>query len=230
MIFSPDVETKTRLIGGTRTAEGIPYQIPRPFLPEHFESLREPLGVDPAGVANSLNQTLAENITNNKGTQIKAIREFNEALLEAQEDGKRLEEEPKDYPSQADIDDYLKKYDFSGAGREAGDSTALTLKERELWKLAKRTIREALRENGMKVMPKDTPVEDENTQISWDYFVEYAGEIVNKEGIWGDPEVLEDGEPVYFQKCEEIHRLAEEAEKAASASAIKSSRLFKKAA
>ena len=240
MKVSPNAEVKTRLIGGTRSAEGISYQIPRPFSADDVlplvSALAEAVECDPAGLANALDQTLAENIANNKGAQIKNIREFNETLAEAQEAGTREDEEAKDYPTQAEIDEYITKYNFSGAGREAGDSATLTVRERELWKLAKRTIRDTLRGAGIKVMPKESVVEDENTQISWDDFVDYAAEIVNKEGIWADPNATEvdpvtgEAVPVYFNKCQEIHDLADQAEKAASASAMNAGRLFKKAA
>lgn len=232
MKIPANTETKTRTIGGTREVDGIEFEIPRPFQPSDFTTIAETYGVDASGIARSLNQTLAENVTNNKGSQIKSIREFNEKLEKDHAEGNRLDVQPKDYPTQDDIDAYIAEYDFSGVRESSGDSPSLSMFERELWKLAKQQIRAILKSNGKKVAKKDSEPESDN-EISWDKFEDMAGAIVNLEGPWGDPSVTVtdpvSGEevPLYYNKAQELHELARKTEQSAKEVAFDSSDLLK---
>lgn len=232
MKISPDVETRARSIGGTRTEPGIEFQIPRPFQPEHFEALTS-LGVDAGGAARSFNQLLAENVTNNIGSKIKSIRDYNDTLEAAQNEGKRLEDEPRPFPTQTDVDEYIAAYDFSGVRESTGESTAMSIRERELWKLAKRTIREILKSNNMKVAKKDE--EPADGEVSWDQFESMAGDIVHLNGAWGDPSVTvtdpNTGEeiPAYYNKAQELHEIAAQAEKSAKDNLLTGAAILKAA-
>jgi hypothetical protein len=224
MNISPDTETKTR------TIQGHEYTIPRPFLPEHFESLTT-LGVVAEGVARSLNQTLAENVTNNIASRIRSIEAHNEKLEEAQNKGERLDEEPRTMVTQADIDAYVADYDFSGVRESSGETSTMSIKERELWKLAKRTIREILKSNKLRVAKKDE--EAGEGQVSWDKFESMAADIVELNGAWGDPSVTvtdpTTGEeiPAYFNKAQELHAIAAQAEKSAKDDLLSGSAILK---
>lgn len=230
MIFTSETPRRKRLIGGTKEHDGIEYTVVQPFTAEQFAHLKEAVGVDAEGMARSCNQLIAENTANNIGAKIKAIRSFNLELEAAQAEGKRMEEEPKPFPTQEDLDAYLTEYDFSGVRESTGESSAMSVYEREIWKLAKRTIREVLKNAGVKVKSKGEAAGEK--EVTWEKFVDMAGAIVERTGPWGDPSVTSidpttgEAVPLYYNKAEELHQLARAAEASAKDISLDSATIF----
>ena len=115
------------------TVQGFPLEVPTPFAEGH------PLSESEAAV---LNQTLAENLRNNFGSQLKKLKE--EAEAEGNEyapDAKKL---------QAAFNDYIKDYEF-GAKRGGGGGTSLDPVERKALSLSREAIKRAIQNKGVKI-------------------------------------------------------------------------------
>jgi hypothetical protein len=195
MKFSPETPRKDRAIQqDLYEADGQPdfvFSIARPFSPEHFEYLREELGIDPIGFANGANQLFAENMGNNMAARIKAVAKRNEELLAAQAEGRRTNETLEHLPSQEDMEALMASYDFSGVRVSTGESSALSPVQREMYALSKKLIRAILRAYGTGSKPAPVTVAKADTepgpsQISADEFAEIVDAVVEGTGLWAD--------------------------------------------
>lgn len=193
MKFSPETPRKDRAIqSDTYEADGQPdfvFSIVRPFSPEDFEHLRERLGVDPTGFSNGANQLFAENMSNNMSTRIKAVVSRNSALAAAQANNQRLNESPEPLPTQADMEELMSSYDFSGVRTGTGESSALTPLQREMYKLSKKLVQNILANLGIRGMPAPVKVAKADAepgpgQISKDEFDSIVDSVVEGTGLW----------------------------------------------
>jgi hypothetical protein len=193
MRFSPATPSKDRAIQSdvyeTYGQPDFVFSIRRPFSPEDFAPLQDKLGIDPVGLANSNNQLFAENMANNMGARIKAIFKRNEELELAQSAGKRLDEVSEPLPTQDDMNELMRSYNFSGVRVSSGESSALTPFQREFYKLAKAQIYQIIKAYGVddkqapvSVARKDsTPRVD---QITAERFAELIDDCVDGAGPW----------------------------------------------
>lgn len=104
---------------GTIVIAGHDFSVPKPFVKDHVCTENE---------AGSLNQTMAENARNNFSTRVKAA-------VEAGEDVAAL---------QADLDTYLKTYEF-GVRRGGGSSDPVSVETR---RMARSIVENALKTKG----------------------------------------------------------------------------------
>jgi len=210
--------TKDRIVQGdaykAAGMEDFAFPMPRPFVEEDFTEVAKRLAISAAGLANTCNQTLAENLGNNLAQKIKAAVKFNDELAEAQENGKREDEELRELPDETDLDEMVANYDFTGVRAGGGTSTAsMSPLQKAIYKFARQLIRTILRENGMGDMAAPVTVakrdsEPADNQISYATYEALVEELAEGEGRWGDElaEVREDAvlEPARAQvKAEE---------------------------
>ena len=136
-MFIPEgTPTRSRTIqGDAYEAAGYPdfsFDIPRPFVPEDFSSIAEKYSVSATGLANGMNQLLAENIRNNFAKRVKDAGDS-----------------PDVEKLQAELDTYIGEYEFgvrrSGGGR-AGNPV-----EKEAMEIARNKVKSALQEKGHKL-------------------------------------------------------------------------------
>lgn len=195
MKFSPSTPRKDRAIqSDAYEADGQPdfvFSIVRPFSPENFEHLRETHGVDPVGFSNGANQLFAENMSNNMSTRIKAVVSRNAALATAQANNQRMNEKPEALPTQADMEELMAAYDFSGVRTSTGESSALTPFQREMYKLSKKLVQNILANLGIRGMPAPVKVAKADAepgpgQISKDEFDDIVDSVVEGTGLWAD--------------------------------------------
>lgn len=132
----------------TVTIQGFSLDVPAPFAEGHTLTEVE------AGV---LNQTLAENLRNNFGSQIKKSRE------EAEADGNKYEPKPEEL--QKALNDYVAEYEF-GAKR-TGSGVTIDPVERKARSMAKEVIKRAIMNKGAKI--KDVGNE-KITALANDYY------------------------------------------------------------
>lgn len=186
--------TRARVIQGEAyTDAGFPdfaFQIPQPFLAEHFEALTE-LGIVGAGFANAANQLLAENLGNNMAGRIK----------KAIKDG-------TDLPTQAGMDELYAAYDFSGV--RISSLAAGTLYDKIMFRNASQFIRRLIKKTGYQNLPAPVTVakkgaEPDEGQISYDVFEDNIGALMRGEGPWGEVQAFIDlrDEMVATSKAEE---------------------------
>ena len=152
------------------------FVIPQPFTGEHLAEVSE-LGASPAGVANQLNQVLAENLGNNISSKIKA----------AVKNGSPL-------PTQEDMDALYDAYDFSGTRASSGTSSG-SLLDRIFTRLAGQFIRRLIKKKGYKELsaPVTVAKRDEEPgaqQISFEDFEVEVSRLVEGEGPWGEVEAF----------------------------------------
>ncbi|WP_417436459.1 hypothetical protein [Idiomarina abyssalis] len=146
--------TQTRNI----TVQGFNLVIPVPYAEGH------PLTEAEAAV---LNQTLAENLRNNFGSQIRKSRE------DAEAEGNKYEPDPA--ALQAAFDDYILEYEF-GAKR-GGSGVTVDPVERKARALAKDTIKRAVQNKGLKI--KDVGNE-KLTELANAYFEQNSDILVQQ--------------------------------------------------
>lgn len=145
--------------------------IPQPFTAEHVADVAE-VGANPQGVANQLNQVLAENLSNNIAAKIRAAVK-NEVAL----------------PTQGDMDALYAAYDFSGMRQSSG--TATSLFDRIFNRLAGQFIKKLIKRKGYREMPAPVTVakrDEEPTQgqISFEDFEVEVTRLVDGDGPWGE--------------------------------------------
>lgn len=161
------------------TAAGLPefqFQIPQPFTGEQVAGVTE-LGASPNGVANQLNQVLAENLCNNIAARIRNAVKNNQPL-----------------PTQADMDTLYAAYDFSGLRQSSGTSPA-SLFDRIFTKLAGAFIKRLLKKKGYQDMAAPVTVakqseEPVGNQISYETFEAEVSRLVTGDGPWGEVEAF----------------------------------------
>ena len=163
----------------TYTAAGFPefqFQIPQPFTAEHVAGVAE-LGASPNGVANQLNQVLAENLCNNIAARVR----------NAVKNGQPL-------PTQDDMDALYEVYDFSGTRQSSGTSPA-SLFDRIFTKLASAFIKRLLKKKGYKDMAAPVTIakageEPTGNQISYETFESEVSRLVEGNGPWCEVEAF----------------------------------------
>lgn len=149
---------------------GFKFAIAQPFTPEMFQGVTA-AGASPAGVANSMNQTLCENLGNLLSIRIKkAVKEGNPL------------------PTQEDMDALYDNYDFSGT-RSGGATESLF--DRIFTKLASQFVRRLIKKKGYQNMsaPVTVAKKDEapkTGQISYEDFEIEVQRLLNAEGPWGE--------------------------------------------
>lgn len=156
------------------TATGLPdfqFQIPQPFTAEHVAGVAE-LGASPNGVANQLNQVLAENLCNNIAARVRNAVKNNQPL-----------------PTQTDMDILYAAYDFSGLRQSSGSATSLF--DRIFTKLAGAFIKRLLKKKGYQDMAAPVTVAKQTekptgSQISYETFETEVSRLVAGEGPWGE--------------------------------------------
>lgn len=195
MQIPPDTITRPRTVQEKAyTDSGLPaeaavFQMPRPFTEELLSSVAAALNVSAAGLANQMNQVLAENLGNNIAAKIKAAVAKKEAL-----------------PTQADLDAMVESYDFSGVRTSSKDEDSLAPLERTQYRYAAQKIRALLKAGAIAIEGMNAPVtvakkeaEPKANQISYDQLYSFASQLVEGESVWGEtPEYDEDGNEANF--------------------------------
>ena len=146
--------------------------IPQPFTAEHVSGVAE-IGASPQGVANQINQVLAENLCNNIAARIRNAIKSGTAL-----------------PTQDDMDTLYLTYDFSGLRQPSG-SSAVSLFDRIFTRMAGQFIKRLLKRKGYQHMaaPVTVAKKDETPaegQISFEAFENEVYQLVSGEGPWGE--------------------------------------------
>ena len=146
--------------------------IPQPFTAEHVSGVAE-IGASPQGVANQINQVLAENLCNNIAARIRNAIKSGTAL-----------------PTQDDMDTLYLAYDFSGLRQPSG-SSAVSLFDRIFSRMAGQFIKRLLKRKGYRHMaaPVTVAKKDETPaegQISFEAFENEVYQLVLGEGPWGE--------------------------------------------
>ena len=146
--------------------------IPQPFTAEHVSGVAE-IGASPQGVANQINQVLAENLCNNIAARIRNAIKSGTAL-----------------PTQDDMDTLYLAYDFSGLRQPSG-SSAVSLFDRIFTRMAGQFIKRLLKRKGYRHMaaPVTVAKKDETPaegQISFEAFENEVYQLVSGEGPWGE--------------------------------------------
>lgn len=180
-MFKQD-STPTRfrtVLEDTYAAAGFPefqFQIPQPFTAEHVAGVSD-LGASPNGVANQLNQVLAENLCNNIAARVR----------NAVKNGQPL-------PTQADMDTLYTVYDFSGL-RQTSASSPASLFDRVFTRLAGAFIKRLLKKKGYQDMAAPVTVAKKNeeptgNQISYETFESEVFRLVDGDGPWSEVEAF----------------------------------------
>jgi hypothetical protein len=151
--------------------ENFQFAIPQPFTADLLTGVVE-IGATPQGVANQLNQVLAENLGNNISSKIKA----------AVKNGTPL-------PTQECMDELYDNYDFSGTRTGGNNSTSLL--DRIFARLASQFIRKLIKKKGYKDMPAPVFVakrgeEPAEGQISFEDFEVEVFRLINNNGPWAE--------------------------------------------
>lgn len=163
----------------TYTAAGQPefqFQIPQPFTAEHVAGVAE-LGASLSGVANQLNQVLAENLCNNIAARVRNAVKHGQPL-----------------PTQDDMDALYTAYDFSGLRQSSGTGPA-SLFDRIFTKLAGAFIKRLLKKKGYQNMAAPVSVAKQGeapngSQISYETFETEVARLVAGEGLWAEAEAF----------------------------------------
>jgi hypothetical protein len=193
MILSSDTPTRARVVQGDYYPEDFAFQMPRPFNESNCADLAAQIGAHAAGLANQMNQVLAENLGNLLSARVKKIAKFNEELLADQAKDKRLDVGLQEFPTQEDLDKMVESYDFSGIRATSGTSEeSLTPLERIVYAYARKLIRGILKASGLSsaglkapvTVPKSRETEPGPNQISWDDFEELVAALAEGTGIW----------------------------------------------
>lgn len=152
------------------------FQIPQPFTAEHVAAVTE-VGASPQGVANQLNQVLAENLSNNIASRIR----------NAVKNGQPL-------PTQTDMDALYEVYDFSGL-RQSGGTSPASLFDRIFTRLAGAFIKRLLKKKGYRDLSAPVTVakrdeDPKNNQISHEDFEAEVERLVTGDGPWSEVEAF----------------------------------------
>jgi len=195
MRIPENTPTRPRTVqGDLYEAAGQPdfsFDIPRPFTPEMFAEIAADLGIAAQGLSNQNNQLLAENLGNLMAARVKAAAKANEALEEG--------EDPTPLPSQADMDELIASYDFSGVRTGSGVSTGLSALERAIYKYARRAVRALLKQSGYPKLGLSAPVsvakkdtDPKANELSYAVFEEEVEKLALGEDKWGEEPAFAD--------------------------------------
>lgn len=163
----------------TYTSAGFPefqFQIPQPFTAEHVAGVAD-VGAIPQGVANQLNQVLAENLCNNIAARVRNAVKNDQPL-----------------PTQADMDALYEIYDFSGL-RQSGLRQSSSLFDRIFTRLAAGFVKRLLKKKGYQDMVAPVTIakageEPTGNQISYETFESEVARLVEGDGPWGEVEAF----------------------------------------
>lgn len=149
----------------------------QPFTAEHFEAVTK-VGASPQGVANQVNQVLAENLGNSMAALVRA----------AVKNGTPL-------PIQEDMDKLYDEYEFSGVRRSKSGLSPNSLLVRIFYRLAGSFIKRLLKKKGYQEMAAPVTVakrgeEPVGNQISFETFEGEVERLVEGDGPWGEVEAF----------------------------------------
>lgn len=177
MLKDDSTPTRTRVVlEDAYVSAGNPnftFTIPQPFTAEMVKGVTE-VGASPEGVAQQLNQVLAENLSNNLASRIRAAQKAN-----------------ADLPTQVDMDELYAAYDFSGS--RSRSSVSGSLFDRLFAKTAGNFIRKLIKKKGYQSIAAPVTVakrgeEPGPQQISYEDFENEVARLVNGEGPWSEHE------------------------------------------
>ena len=180
MIRSDNTPVRSRTIQGEAYEDvgmgDFSFTIPQPFTAEHVAGV-EALGANPAGVAQQLNQVLAENLGNNMAARVK-----------------RAVKEKTDLPNQADMDSLYESYDFTGL-RSSSSVSYGSLFDKLFYKAAGSFLRKLFAKKGYQSMPAPVKVakrgaEAGDQEIAYEDFETEIVRLVEGEGPWSDNPVF----------------------------------------
>jgi len=153
------------------------FNIPQPFTAEMVAAAAETVGANVAGLANQMNQVLAENLGNNMAARVK----------KAVKDGTAL-------PTQADMDALYEGYDFTGirSGTAFG-----SMFDKIMFRLSGAFIRKLIKQQGYQDMPAPVTVAKRSaealaTQIDYDTFEGEVVQLMEGQGPWTEKEAYID--------------------------------------
>lgn len=178
MIITANTPTRSRVVlEETYAQAGQPdftFIIPQPFTAEMVSGVTA-VGADPTGVAQQLNQVLAENLSNNMAARIRNAVKAGIAL-----------------PDQSDMDTLIESYDFTGSRTRSASGT---LFDRCFNRLAGAFIRKLLKKKGYQDMAAPVTIAKKgeatgNNQISFETFESIVEFLVIGEGVWGENEAF----------------------------------------
>jgi hypothetical protein len=181
MIRNETIASRTRVIQESLYDDagmpGFSFSIPQPATIELVTSLALAIGANPAGLANQLNQVLAENLGNNMAARIK----------KSAKDGTAL-------PSQADMDALYDNYDFTGIRSASGFGS---MHDKILFRLSGSFIRKLLKAQGYKDTAAPVTVAKRGAdaaegQIDYDTFESEVMQLMGGEGPWGEKDAFID--------------------------------------
>lgn len=171
MLRTDSTPIRTRTIQGEAYEDDFSFTIPQPFTAEHVAGVTA-LGANPNGVAQQLNQVLAENLGNNMASRIKKAVKAKATL-----------------PTQEDMDELYKTYDFTGM---RSSSVAIgSLFDRLFYKEAGNFLRKLFKKKGYQDMSAPVTVakkgEEAGTQqISYEDFETEISRLMEGDGPWGE--------------------------------------------
>lgn len=178
---------------------GFSFTIPQPFTAELVTDAAEATGANASGLANQMNQVLAENLGNNMASRIK----------KAAKDGTAL-------PTQDDMDALYTNYDFTGirAGAALG-----SMFDKIMFRLSGNFVRKLIRKNGYQEQAAPVTVakrgaEATDTQISYDDFETEVMKLMDGQGPWSEKDAFIDLRESLIEEAtaeEERVRAAEQA-------------------
>lgn len=184
MIVTENTPTRARVIQGDAYPEDFTFRIPRPFDEANVRDLATQFGFQPAGFASQMNQVLAENLSNNFAQKIKQVLKHNAANPD----------DPRELPTQEDLDKLIESYDFSGTrAPTAAAEAAMTGLERVVLQYCRNAIRNILKDNGYAGMPAPVKVAKKDAEpgageISYDDFEILVLDMAEGNGVWGSSE------------------------------------------
>lgn len=180
---------------------GIPnhsFNIPQPFTSAMLAGVAEAVGANASGLANQMNQVLAENLGNNMASRVK-----------------KAAKDKTDLPTQADMDALYDSYDFTGI---RASSVALgSLFDKIMFRLSSNFIRKLIKEKGYQDMAAPVTVarrgaEAGDQQIDYETFEAEALQLMEGEGPWAEKEAFIDLREALIEQA----RAEEERTKAAA--------------
>lgn len=181
MIVSNETPRRLRVVQADAYPEDFEgFPMPRPFTEENCLEAAKSVGANAAGLANQMNQVLAENLGNLLAARIK----------KAVKDG-------ADLPSLNDFEEMVAAYDFSGVRVSSGTTEeSMTPFERVLYAYARKFIRALLKKSGLPsrglkapvTIPKSREADPGPGQISYDDFEELVTDLAEGNGMWGESE------------------------------------------
>lgn len=180
MLRNDNTPTRSLTVQGNLYEEaGAPdfeFVIPQPFTPEMVSGV-DAAGASPAGVAQQLNQVLAENLRNNMAARVK-----------------KAAKDKADLPTQADMDSLYDSYDFTGMRASAVSLGSMF--DRILYKVAGNFLRKLFKRKGYQDMPAPVTVAKKTAEttgpqeISYEDFESEIARLMEGEGPWAENEAF----------------------------------------